>query len=170
MRLRTPHVVVHVFLTVILLCQFPRRHSIEIPIDTFFWPRDLDLRAWPRYPSIWATYRNSSLYVCLFGRESGNTHTDDAKTITPDMSHTLGVITVWNLCVWSLFYLEQCHRCRNVSGTSVWMIYVFISYSNRLEEISSEVWLVTACWVFCFSSRIGTTETSWLTARDTSYI
>ena len=42
-----------------------------------WWPRSLtyDLRTWRRYPSIWPTYRISSLYVCLFSRESGNTVT-----------------------------------------------------------------------------------------------
>ena len=36
---------------------------------------DLDLQTWLRYPSTWPTYRNSSLYVCPFSRESGNTQT-----------------------------------------------------------------------------------------------
>ncbi len=40
------------------------------------WPRDLDLQIWPIYPSTWPTCRNSSLYVCPFGRESGNRQTD----------------------------------------------------------------------------------------------
>ncbi len=57
---------------------------------------DLDLQTWPRYPSTWPTYWNSSPYVCPFGCESGNrqtdTHTDDVKTITPDTSQTWGVI------------------------------------------------------------------------------
>ena len=40
---------------------------------------DLDLETWPRYPSTWPTYRNPSLYVCPFGRESGNTQTHTQK-------------------------------------------------------------------------------------------
>ena len=61
------------------------------PPDLDLWPRDLDLQTWPRYHSPWPTCRNSSPYVCPFGRESGNTHTDDVKTITPDTSETWGV-------------------------------------------------------------------------------
>ncbi len=41
------------------------------------WPLtyDLDLQTWPTYPSTWPTWRNSGLFVCPFGCESGNTHT-----------------------------------------------------------------------------------------------
>ena len=38
-------------------------------------------------------------YVCPFGRESGNTHTDDVKSITPDTSQTWGVIIVINVLI-----------------------------------------------------------------------
>ncbi len=86
------------------------------------WPLtyDIYLQTWPRYPSTSPTCQNSSLYVCQFGRESGNrqtdTHTDGAKTITPDTSQTWGVrneTTLWMTlfllkhekkslpCVWS---------------------------------------------------------------------
>ncbi len=57
------------------------------------WPltHDPDLWTCPRYFSTWPAVWISGLYVCLFGRESGNTHTHthghthtcDVKTITP---------------------------------------------------------------------------------------
>ena len=42
------------------------------------WPLtyDLPIQLWPRYSSTWPTCQNSSLYVCPFGHESGNTQTD----------------------------------------------------------------------------------------------
>ena len=74
--------------------------SMECPNGRFLtswpWPLtyDLDLQTWPRYSSTWSPCQNSSLYVCPFGRESGNRHADtgDVKTITPDMSQTWGVM------------------------------------------------------------------------------
>ncbi len=45
---------------------------IHIPWPHGPWPLtyDLDLRAWPRYPSTWLLCQNSSLYVYLFGWDS----------------------------------------------------------------------------------------------------
>ncbi len=61
--------------------------SIKIPIKTFFDLLTLtfDLWPWPRYSSTWPKCQYSGQFVCLFGRESGNTHkqTDYVKTITP---------------------------------------------------------------------------------------
>ncbi len=57
-----------------------QRHFIGMQGKAFFtsWPWHLtyalNLWTWPRYPSTWPTYKQSDLYVCPFGRESGNTH------------------------------------------------------------------------------------------------
>ncbi len=61
------------------------------------WPLtfDLDLRTWPRYPSIWPTYQNSGLYVCPFKQESGNRHTHTHRHTMSKLLHpslTRGVI------------------------------------------------------------------------------
>ena len=74
------------------------------------WPLsyDIDLITSPRYPSAWPPYPNSSLYVCLFCHNSETdgwthtqSHTDDVKTITPDISQMC--------CVMRLHHsLSQC--------------------------------------------------------------
>ncbi len=60
------------------LRDIPLKYPLKRFLTSWPWPLtyDLDLQTWPRYPSTWPTYRNYSLYVCPFGRESGNTQTD----------------------------------------------------------------------------------------------
>ena len=52
--------------------------------ENVFWPGDLDLGPWPRYPSTWPTCQNSSLYVCPFGYES---ETDRLTHTLPKLLH-----------------------------------------------------------------------------------
>ncbi len=73
--------------------------------------RDMDLSPKPDLDILSLTYQNSSLYVCPFGRKSGNTqtdrqtqtHTDDVKTITPDTSQMLGVMKGFEIFYLGLF-------------------------------------------------------------------
>ncbi len=61
-----------------------KSHSPDManPKKTFltWWPwpltYDPDLQTWPRYFSTRPACQNSGPYVCPFGRERGNTHTD----------------------------------------------------------------------------------------------
>ncbi len=79
------------------------------------WPLtyDLDLWSWPRYLQAWPTCQNLSLYVRLFGQDSEtdghtDTHTDDAKTITPSADagckYTNVMFRVW---MWWWFWTHS---------------------------------------------------------------
>ena len=65
--------------------------------NNIFWPHDLDL--WPMtftYEfdldlSTWPPCQKSSLYVCLFGRESGNRHTHRHKHSPDGSTIQLGI-------------------------------------------------------------------------------
>ena len=76
-----------VFLSVVFLSSYlagpwTRLLSQWIVPMNIFWPRDLDLWTWPRYPSTWHPYQNSSLYVCSFSLESETDTQTDRQTIS----------------------------------------------------------------------------------------
>ncbi len=94
---------------------------MNIFLTSWLWPLtyDPDLYTWPRYPTTWPPCQNSSLYVCPFGREIGNRHTDgqthDFKTITPNKSQT------WGVTIFKLFAFASALALTSIAG----LVHVF---------------------------------------------
>ena len=69
----------------------PLKYPLKRFMISWPWPLpyDLDLQTRSRYHSTWPTYQNSSLYVCPFGCEIGNTHrqTDTHTQMMPKLLH-----------------------------------------------------------------------------------
>ena len=124
----------------------PLKYPLKHFLTSWPWPLtyDLDLQTWPRYPSTWPTYRNSSLYVCPFGRESGNryTHrqTHDVKIIRPDTSQTRGVITLADLP--DLCPLKFSQKL----WVSLYVRDVGVPYSWFSAGLASHILLLKPCW------------------------
>ncbi len=93
------------------------KHFIEIPIETFLtsWPWPLTHDLWPinlTYIPFHLTYMPTFKPVCLsvwpWEWEQTDTHTDDVRTITPDMSQTWGVMnTLLPLQIWDSLCCRQ---------------------------------------------------------------